>query len=892
MIDDIFKFGEVIPLNSITDNSNRTSKLLDVQSPFTFYDFLKNTSEQLTPLQYNDYYLQYINNWNAVKAVNQQTAQQNIIERYTELLKDLSLNYLTLEEKRFISNIDFNDPTDIDVVIPFYSKKIREICNFYATKRETLKFSIRKNSNKSSFNSIEKSISETITDFLLTSDEKSLTLNAPNINIQNILSTLNVEVEDLYDLYSNYLDLDPTQIATDYDVKTKLRNDIFSANINDIEFDIFINFDAALKRQIFNTVNVFLTTLGQSFTVNYNFNTVNLNCKQGDKLFELIDSNRSRATRELTLKKQLIQKYIGSDFYYIKTGSTLTDVTSGILFKADNPSGNLLNRHFPSTATIEETSELYSARRIGLFFTPDKQGLLQFSSPGKRFAVDSSKLQANKIYIFPDPDRYGNTIGITRVKDKSYPLIHVEDYSATIHNQGMAFAEGDINSSPYDQCFCSYFSRNQNTLQGLDGNLSKIYGQGVLTQYASDIYGNQYGLFKSTIKKQYIDFSTSVPSITGYEYVDGGVAKLQSRLLPDPVQGESRQWLPNAYLSDYYYNALYDGGVSNIDSGFMLRGVDDLSDFTLSYDTSSIQYKDIDGGPIIRDFVHRKEKNYNAETSIIIESILNSSKTVFSTVDPNTTSTITTARLEYGRMYVRDVLSEAVLPLSAALRPIIYKYNQNIQDELNNDIETFNVYNDIIYIQTKNYFIIDKVGYTNEIVYAGTSNSYINIDKFNTVSNISEPFFFEDRDYCIVSVITGLSADYTNCLLQPIIYKIDYKTLTLKKIFNTPMNIFINQLPIKIVRITKPVITYNSRNNLFALNCTILDLNNIPYIYQTLFTYDNAEVIIRSVVVTRFNSEVICSTINWYDSTVSALTACVINPPIVNELQGYIEMYE
>ena len=124
MIDDIFKFGEVIPLNSITDNSNRTSKLLDVQSPFTFYDFLKNTNEQLTPIQYNDYYLQYVNNWNKAKAVSKQTAQQNIIERYTELLKDISLNYLTLEERRFISNIDFNDTADIDIVIPFYSKNL------------------------------------------------------------------------------------------------------------------------------------------------------------------------------------------------------------------------------------------------------------------------------------------------------------------------------------------------------------------------------------------------------------------------------------------------------------------------------------------------------------------------------------------------------------------------------------------------------------------------------------------------------------------------------------------------------------------------------------------------------------------------------------------------
>lgn len=892
MIDDVFKFGEIVPLNSITDNSNRTSKLLDVQSPFTFYDFLKNVNEQLTPIQFNDYYLQYLNNWNKAKSATALTTQQSIIERYTELLKDISLNYLTLEEKRFISNIDFNDTADLDIVIPFYSKKIREICNFYTSKREKIKQTIQKNSTKGNFNSIEKSIANTITDFLLTNDNDSLSLNTPNLNIQNILSNLDIEVEDLYDLYSNYLDLDPKLTADDYNVKTELRREIFSSNVNSIETDIFINFDLALKRQIFNTVNVFLSTLGQAFTVNYNFATVNLNCKAGEKLFDLIDTNKARATRELLLKKQLIQKFIGSDFYYIKTGSTLTDVTTGVLFKADNPSGNLINRHFPSTATVEEESELYSIRRIGLFFTPDKQGILQFSSPDKRFSVDYSKLQSNKVYIFPDPSRYGNTVGISKSRDVEYPLIHVEDYSKTINNQSMCFAEGDINTSPYDQSFYSYYSRNQNTFNGLDNSFAKLYSKGILVQYASDIYGNQYGLFKTVQKREYKDYRTEQPSLTSYEYIDGGLIKLGGSLLPDPMSGEDREWLPNFYSSDYYYNALYDGGLYTIDSGYMLRGVDDTANLTLQYVTSSIQYKEVDGGPILRDFVYRHDKNYNSETSFYIDKTLTSADTVLCTPLTSLTGNYLTAKKETGVLYVRDVLSETVSPLSSALQPIIYKYNQNIQQELNSDIETFNIYNDIIYFQTKNYFIIDRIGYTNEIVYANTSNSYITVDKENTVSNISEPFFFENKDYCLISVISSLSSNNLNCLLQPIIYKIDYKNLTIKKIFSDPLNTFISQLPVKVVNITKPVLTYNSRNNLFALNTTLLDLNNLPYLYQVLFTYDEEEVKVRSVVITKFNDSVTSNTLNWYQTTTNTLTASVVGTLTVNNIQGFVELYD
>lgn len=892
MIDDVFKFGEIIPLNSITDISNRTSKQLDVQSPFTFYDFLKNVNEQLTPVQYNDYYLQYLNNWNKAKAVKQQTAEQNILERYTELLKDISLNYLTLEEKRFISNIDFNDPSDIDIVIPFYSKKLREICNFYTLKRETVKYTIQKNSNKSNLNSVEQSIADTITDFLLTNDNDSLSFNTPNINLQNILRDLDIEVEDLYDLYSNYLDLNPSLNADKYNVKTVLRREIFSANINNIEADIFINFDSALKRQIFNTVNVFLSTLGQAFTINYNFATVDLNCKAGDKLFDLVNSNKSRATRELNLKKQLIQKYIGSDFYYIKTGTTLTDVTSGLLFKADNPSGNLLNRHFPSTATVEEESELYSIRRIGLFFAPDKQGILQFSTPGKRFSINLRKLQENKMYIFPDPTKYGNTVGISNKLDDQYPLIHVEDYSKTVNNASMCFAEGDINASPYDQSFYSYYSRNQNTFQSLDNNLSKIYGKGVLTQYASDIFGNQYGLFKYISKKQFIDNSTAVDTITSYEYLDGGVIKLNNSALPEPLQGENPQWLPNSYLSDYYYNALYDGGIYTIDSGYMVRGINNTANLTLQYVTSSLQYKEIDGGPILRDYIYRQHKDYTAETAFYIDKTLNSSNTVLSTPLTTFTSNILTVKKEYGQMYVKDVLSEAVSPLSSALKPILYKYNQLIQSELNDSIETFNIFNDIIYFQTKNYFLIDKIGYTNEIAYAGTTNTYLYVDKINNISNISEPFFFERKEYCLICVLSALSSNKTDCLIMPTIYKIDYKTLTLQKIFNEPLSSFINQLPVKIAKITKPVFVYNSRNDLFAINTTLLDLNDIPYLYQILFTYDEVKCIIRSVLVTKFNNNVISNTTNWHSSNTPILTAGVNSSLTVNITQGYLEMYE
>ena len=155
-------------------------------------------------------------------------------------------------------------------------------------------------------------------------------------------------------------------------------------------------------------------------------------CKSGDKHFNLISPYKDYATNILDLKSILIKKFIGADFYYVKTGNTKNDIESGKLFEADNPSGNLLNRHFPSTASIEEDSQLKTLRKIGLFFRPEKTGLLYFSVPKNHYEIDYSKLEPNKLYIYPDPNRYGNTIGLTNRYFDDSPLIHTQDYAPQI----------------------------------------------------------------------------------------------------------------------------------------------------------------------------------------------------------------------------------------------------------------------------------------------------------------------------------------------------------------------------------------------------------------------------------------------------------------------------
>ena len=917
-----FTFASRAPLYSITNVNTASHQVLDAQAPFDFYTFLKFSRQELSPMQFNDAYQKYLHTWGVTKSKTEEENTQLVRNNYIELLKDITLNYLTFEERRFITASDYTDPLDLDILIPFYSRKLREICNFYADKRERLKYKIRAVQEKGTRNSLEQAIFETLTDYVFIADDKNLVYNIPAIKIDSIINKLQVEVEELYDLYSSYLDNSPNKSYDDYGVQTQLRKDLYSSNINEIDYNIFINFDEATKRYIFKTISIYLKSLGYGFTVNVNPDVISLSCEEDINPFcpcaELIDINKDEASRMLLLRKKLIEKYIGADFYYIKTGDTITDAVTGVLFEAANPSGNLLNRHHPTTASVEETSQLYTARKMGLFFRPEKNGLLYFSAPENRYKVDTTKLEPNKVYIYPDPSLYGNTTGLTNETDETYPLIHIQDYSSNVKNASYYHAEGDVGVSPYQQSFYAYYSRNQlanNTqtnLAGLSTNLASVVDQGALVQWSSDIYGNQYGLFKHNNKKHLVDTSTTdSQSITSYEYYDGGVIKFDNgRVLPERVFADDAAWVePDIFASDYYYNTLFDGGIGNVVNGFMIRAlrarrlydglyfylsvhefdaelnefeVDSIADyssgivvecgsfndkdvyegsFAYSYILSSIQYKEVDGGPIIReetgDIARDTGKN------LMLNETLSTQRTKTLSAD-----NITPARI--GEIYIRDVVTGATNHLSSAYADVLKKYSINIQNELLSSVVEFNAHVDIVYFRTTNYFIVDKVGYDDGIASRSATNNSLLVPS-SAVAEVAQPFFFENREYALTCVLSALSSDLNNCIIQPTFYKINYdsavidtQVLSSKAISGSE---FSNPLPVKIANIVNPLIVYNSRNDLHTLIATLYDVNNFVYLFQMFFDHVGDVIVAKGTRLINMLDDGVARTINWLETT-------------------------
>jgi hypothetical protein len=985
-VSDIFEFSKKNILNSITNPSVKSTDYLDFNSPFSFFDFIKYSQNVLNPASLNNLYQEYLNHW--------KTKKQSVIpvvdtiqERYLDFIKDITLNYTSLDEKRFLANINFDDPSELDIVLPFYSQKIVEICNFYNDKRHKLKNKLEKNKSKGSFISIEKSIYETITDTVFI-DVLEIGTYQPKVDYKKILKDLDIEIEELYDLYSNYLDNNPNETYNTYDVKTKVRQDYFTANLNNIDAYIFINLDLAIRIQLLENVRIFLTEFGRLFTINYDISTINLNCKPNDKLYNLVTNNKPKASRLVDLKNSLIRKYIGTDFYYIQTGTTVTGITEPtLLFKADNPTGNLLNRHFPTTASVEEESHVESCRRIGLFFTPEKNSILYYSVPDKKYKIDYIKLEPNKLYIFPDPNRYGNTLGLTRKYDTEYPLIHVCDYTRSVKGVDQGLSEGDINTNPYTQDYFAYFSKNQLVdsinlgKEGLQTNFSSIHNSGIVTKWCSDIFGNQFSLFKHKKRKNLVD-STYVEENNDVtcEIYDGGPIKFfggreDSNFLPEEEYSSEPDWVKyNVFTSNYYYNILIGAGIGGIKDGIPVRSqykhpliidglmineiqrqiqnfdvninqlsfkqltiiegnqynlvndnldrntiiyswdlnenngynttidynIDGLrfsrnpsnlnfnfdhhldgnpllnqsefaSNFNYDYVLSSVQYKEFDAG-LISDTCNNSF-NFEEQTKLIIQQTLESSKTVLEDGNINEKDINSfELRNSKGKIYVRDIVTGNITSLSSALSiQLLNRYSDIINFEINNKVIDFNVFNNFLWIKTENYLLFEKINYNNIFAYSEVNPSYINYSNGVYLDNISNPFIFEKRDYCMIVQLSGTNTSSNNFCIIPIIYKINYGTLQKTKIFpleNTNISIFENDNSVndvKLAKIETPVIVYNSRNDKYCILNTLEDQNQMVYVYKIFFNYNGIDVYNLDAKLYRVSKDYI-KTINFIDN--------------------------
>lgn len=855
-------------LNSIVNNS---SEIYDNNKPYSFIKFLNFYEQSIDVKIIINEYNEYIQQWYIAKnnQVDVNLYKQLIQQQYFALLQEISIDYTTAEEKRFLSQLTLTEEIVedseklnnlLDIVLPFYIRKINNICNYYLDKRNELKLNVNRLLDINTINDAKKTIKNLILDEITTNNaEYSIDIN----DVDDLRNLLEIEIDELYD-HNDYFE----------------KNNLSSYNNNDINYKAFYDYDNALIDAIRQYPFFLIDNNISAFSINPKLTTNDINYLP---LHDFIDNAKSDNKNDviLELQKTLVEKYSGTDYYYLSTNSN-NEPISGILATANDSVLNILNNDLLNTPTIEY--EHYDdIRRIGINFKPDKFGLLFYNTNNLKYEINTDKLTPNSVYVFPNPNKY--------TKHNDIPLIWTVNNDKNKLNYSSQYAYGSPKTDPLIQYFYSYFSIEQqqdslNKDKIVFHGFEEFIGDRTITRSKFDIYGNEYVLLKNInyfnnhsyytekninkILNGNLDnksYYTSLPinielsSIyyytlpmggfinNNFEYETNFYRKFNKNIdgyIIDVTIHNLSSYNTNAINWPYYnnisYDLLIDGGASNIVDNNSIGKytiqvpINDNQLSSCNFQYSEQVGKCYDGGAFYttEDYVIE-----NIETKDLTNTF-NISSNSYNLYEKNSLS---------GDFYVKNINTGEINKASESLSAIYSKYNienepklLKIYDELQTNIEDIDVINDIIFITTKNYIIYDKIVYENNFIVKSQYNpSYIE-RKLDSIEKPSTYFYIESLNKVVYVEIYNYSTQINNDGLYygPVLKLINLNDLNVEtiKIENNQFIIdnfnwgIINH---RIINIDTPVLTYNSLNNLYNVSILCRDIFDLPYLYNISF---------------------------------------------------------
>jgi len=863
---------------SITNSNEVDYK--DTVAPFSFLDFINNTQADYSPEEYSSFYSSYLQAWHANQGGSEEEQKTQFKDYYRQFIKEIVVNYTTETEKRFLEKIDFNDPADLDVAIPFFANRLKDIALFYKKKRDEGKYVIDRNKMKGSQTGLEKAIFDNIYNFIFNSEDA---LDTQNDEVFKAVQGLGVEIEEFVDVYGDYFDVPSTADGN---------------NINEIDTKYWLDPEGI---QAITGEQNFVGAL-RTFTINPPAITpeeYDAICNPDNDLVQLYNQYKKGGiplNEFYALKRALVQKYIGTDIYYIDT--TTTPATSGLMLAADNPAANALNLQGADTGTVPSGQQKL-LRDVGLNFKPDDIGLFKLQAETYSYEIDSTTLTDNTVYIFPDPAKFGN---VSTNPQSNYPVFYKFDHRGNTRNVSSGFATGDPKTTNKVTTFESYTTKERNSTQLKDLNdisyklnFTDLFNEGLVEKHQTDVYGNEYALFKAEpLKPKTEDVSNTVKNLllnghvffdqfegTSFDYSLTGTNGNTFRSgmdtntnsysdLDSPMYLYMREFYPYQDLIQDSRNIipLYrDGGALTFLDGKELPSANGNSHYTILADgtvendaffpdvkyylSAGAGYKDYDGGffsddvQLPNDFVYGDNLRYLDATDsrgVTVLSDLSSS---------NTSLTNEEKALLDGTLYVKNGTYSTSEKLSAALAPTISKYSDAVQGQLNHELIDFDIIQNTIFLETKSGLLVDKIKYEDgKFAKPSTVNTYYAASSADNTDTFTNRFLVESTGKIYFGKFkqdgecTNDADNYKAYYPEIYEYSIDTNKSRLvypRSDFGNSVtdfelsdidNTIRNYVP---TSIHTPTIAYNSRNDLFKLTYIANDMNDFTHLVDVSF---------------------------------------------------------
>ena len=544
----------------VTQSDISTVFALDKEEPFTFKRWIKQAGisnaiiSDIKPI-----YEQYLAKWNSVKTKIDSEKNKNTIEIYTLFLRELELD-LTVDEKRYIENIDYSNKEEVETTLAFFSSKIKSIALYFADKRDRIKFQTVKNNIKGTKTGLHKEVYnkvlELIFDIGYTIDNE---ISEEDKN--DIIRELHISIEELYDIDSGYFE-DGTPSHLDDDVSNTI--------VKKLEYDpyLFIDYDTA-QENLLNSYGLTLVSDGDLDILTGNEQVLS-------PVFDIPLDNISllpehefilydKQTLNLENIKELIKNTTSAKTMYLSSGDSGASYVTDVLFDSSDNLANMLNKKFPNLNVLP-SSEAKTLQELGGLFKPSGLGMLNYYSYSPRPNILTQHIKPNTLYVYPDPEQYSsNTLDIpldydedaSNVKDNSLEGNIVGEISGISHMPKFYNYQSDIQTNIYSQFG---ISRNDDNFDFWSGDNKDIWGnadiypldveniytldekqddllvnKGHTYKWRTDSYGNEYAIIKKIHPFEALteeDFSDP-ESFTRCTILDGSVFKDVGQNPPD-----------------------------------------------------------------------------------------------------------------------------------------------------------------------------------------------------------------------------------------------------------------------------------------------------------------------------------------------------------------------
>ena len=615
-------------------------------------------------------YKEYISDKSIPQTTLNSDEKEIIRDEYISAIQYVLLNLTTPQERVFFKDLDLSDNNNLTTVIPLVSQKLKEVAIYIAKERERAKFSTIKYNLKGSVFGTSTYVKNYVYTLYNDPDFTSLFLTFPSLSSINYLdASLNyyyAQNVDLYDKdYAVGLKTPELYNGGDYEKLNLLyfNKDLYFPSLSG---NVIRNF-TSLNLRFLKTSNDKILIVNRKQKLKVKFISTNINDLEtkyflyGEKtsenlIFNIIKNGVAGAQNNLGSNK-----FLGNDLVYASDADTNNPVT-GSLVEAGQRYANILNYRNYTLQALESNFNVKKLNQIGGFFLPGKQGLSVALSKHYSYYLNTSLSGLN---VTVDPTVAINPRGNSKIQ---YPNVFyfTENPSWIINDLSGQYNWGKIRDTKQYQKFNGYQSYEEANFE-----------------------------YKSGINK----VTDSFDFFTGTEKNVWANSDVYSVEIGQPLPLETRESSYNTGIEDIYR---WQGDIfgNNYALYKRLNNYNVPEQFNQTYsNTSALNLKDFsqnNGLGTATDQVAYLFRDVQFNTDVQTLSTTPIYNTIFEKYEIS------------GQVYVRTFNNTALKTLSDAFSAVFSKYSTDIRDEIQNNVKTFNIINDVILINTENYKIMER----------------------------------------------------------------------------------------------------------------------------------------------------------------------------------------